>query len=191
MGGRRAWFWGATFKLSGAIESFRLRQSDYGYLACGYLPRSSEKRLGSLHAACQIKTAGRWTPLCPRWVWSIDLNPIFKHSPLVPLSERTQLWKSRLTDVRGLWEWVCHGLSCSCLLHCCLCFLLPLSFILFSWERENFCPELELHMTHFIGLWDDKSRRNLVAFSSTVSCCLTGDFSVFLAYIPSILISSL
>lgn len=79
----------------------------------------------------------------------------------MPLSERAPLWKSKLTDVKALWEWVCYRLSCSYLLHCGLCFLLPLSFPLFSWEKEQFCPELKLHRINFIGLWDDRSSSSL------------------------------
>lgn len=177
--------------LSVATESHRLRQCDHGHSACGYLPCSLEKGLGSLHAACPTKAAGRWTPC---WVWYIDFNPIFKHSSLIPFSERAQLWKSRPADVKGSWEWVCHRLSCSSrLLHCGSCFLLLLSFTLFSREREHFC-ELKLHPIHFMGLWITGQAAAWGSFSSTVSCCgscLTGGFPVFQAHVPSILISFL
>lgn len=133
-----------------------------GYLAHGYLPRSSEKGLGSLHAACSTKTAGRLTHLWPQWAWYIDLKPVFKHSPLLPLSaEEPQLLKQRPTDVKGLWEWVCLRLPCLCLLHCCLCFFLPLPFTLFSWEREDLCLELELQVVDYMGVWDDRTHRNV------------------------------
>lgn len=75
-----------------------------------------------------------------------------------------------------------------------LCFvLLLLSFTLFSREREHFC-ELKLHPIHFMGLWITGQATAWGSFSSTVSCCgscLTGDFPVFQAHVPSILISFL
>lgn len=165
------------------MESYRLRESAYGYSACGYLPCSLEKGSGSLYAACPTKAAGRWTPLCPCWVWYTDFNP-----PLIPLSERAQLWKSRPTDVRSLREWVCHTLSC--LLHCSLCFFLPLSFTVFSREREHFCPELKLRMIHVVGLWDDRFKQQpggaLVLQCLAAVPVLTGDFAVFQAHFPCI-----
>lgn len=173
------------------MEGYRLRQSAYGYSACGYLPCSLEKGSGFLRAACPTKAAGRWTPLCPSWVWYTDFNPLFRHPPLIPLSGGAQLWKSRPTDVRGLREWVCHGLSCSCLLYCHLC----LSFTLFSQEREHFCPELKLHMLRFVGLWNNRFKQQpggaLVLQCLAVVPVLTGDFPVFQAHFPSIVISSL
>lgn len=38
------------------------------------------------------------------------------------------------------------GFSRLCLLHCCLCFVLPFSFTVFSWEREHLCLALKLQV---------------------------------------------
>lgn len=125
-------------------------------------------------AACHVVWRKAWA-LCMllarqrQWAYGLLCAPVGfaiqtltpSSNILIPLPERAQLWKSRPTDVRGLREWVCHRLSCSCLLPSRLCFLLPLSFTLFSWEREHFCPELKLLMIHFMGVWDDRSSSSL------------------------------
>lgn len=150
MGGRRDRFWGATFKLSIAVESYRLRQSDYGYLARGYLPCSLEtKAAGRRQMDCFVPPVGLVYGLKPH-LQTVSSGTSLRESP-----ERVQLWKSRPTNVRGLWEWVCHRLSCSvCCTVCVSCFLSPLlssqTFVLSSSCTWG-----------FMGVWNDKSRRNL------------------------------
>lgn len=67
------------------------------------------------------------------------------------------------TDVKGLEELVCLRFSCSHLLHCCSCFLLSVSFTLFSWgvREVRLWLEFELQVVKYSGIWDDRIRRNM------------------------------
>lgn len=52
------------------------------------------------------------------------------------------------------------GFSRLCVLHCCLCFLLPFSFTVFSWEREHLCLALQLQVVDYMAVWGDRLSRN-------------------------------